>query len=346
MSLAAYLTGPHTIEYRQIKEPPLKKNHVIINVSSVGICGGDMRFYSGNAELPNPVIRGHEFGGIVKEVDDKALSNCSKKNLRRGKKVVVNPGIFCGKCYYCNHNAENLCENLQVYGGAIDGGMHEEIMIPLENVIVLPDETNTDYIPFIEPTAFAYHVVKGIQESTVVIIGLGAIGLLEQQLCSLSDNEIITIDKAASAIRKSSALGASLSLPADHDDLTGEIKRFLGERKIDVVIDNVCSDSTIDFACKLLKKNGNLLLVGMPHKDLVLSKSIIFTEMTIATNFLYTNADFLTGVELFLSEKMEYKPLLSALFPLSKTEEAFEYKLNNETTKVIIVTDGREEIYV
>ena len=180
--LQAVLVDKRKIVYRDAQPPQVEPGKAVIRVFAVGICGGDMRLYSGKGKVEKPIVRGHEIAGIIKALGSKT------EKLRTGMKAVINPALYCGDCYYCRCSLEHLCENMKVFGGAIDGGLQEEMLVPLENIIPLEDSFDLTYGPLIEPAAFAFHVVDQTHSSNVLIIGMGSIGLLVQQVCKLQKN--------------------------------------------------------------------------------------------------------------------------------------------------------------
>jgi threonine dehydrogenase-like Zn-dependent dehydrogenase len=165
--IEVWLNGAGKLVYKDVNKPlKIKEDQAIIKVISVGICGGDMRFYLGKEELKEPIVRGHEFGGIIKSLGNQ------NTEFKTGMKVVVNPAIYCGYCYYCSNSIENLCENIKIMGGNISGSMKEEIIVPIDNIFKLNDSFDLKYAPLIEPTAVATHAVNNIRNSTVLIIGV------------------------------------------------------------------------------------------------------------------------------------------------------------------------------
>ena len=121
------------IEYEDTPRPVAKSGEAVIEVKSIAICGSDMHVYKGeNPIIKPPVVPGHEFGGIIKTINDPKESY----NFRIGDKVSVFPLVNCSNCYYCNSGKTYLCENQKIFDGvSFDGAMKEEIAIPLFNLV-------------------------------------------------------------------------------------------------------------------------------------------------------------------------------------------------------------------
>jgi S-(hydroxymethyl)glutathione dehydrogenase/alcohol dehydrogenase len=90
---AAVFHKPGDVRYDTVEDPRLEQDtDVILKVPSTAICGSDLHILSGGVPRPKPMVMGHEFMGIVKEVG---------KGVTRLKKatVVVPFPISCGHCF-------------------------------------------------------------------------------------------------------------------------------------------------------------------------------------------------------------------------------------------------------
>ena len=89
---AARVSAPNTValETRQLEAPGA--DEAIVRVAECGLCGSDLKLYSGaHPKLRPPLLLGHEFHGTV-EVGEAA-----------GEPVAVFPPIGCGECHNCRH---------------------------------------------------------------------------------------------------------------------------------------------------------------------------------------------------------------------------------------------------
>ncbi len=324
------------ISYENVEPQQCNDNEAIINIYSVGICGSDMHVYLGkNPVLKPPRVQGHEFGGTVKDLRKGGGS------IKKGDKVAVNPVISCGKCYYCKIGEEYLCENACVIGGEMEGAMQEKIAVPLKNIVVLPESFDLLYAPLIEPTSVAVHTVniRPVKNANVLIFGLGTIGLLIQQLSMLNKNRVISVDVKKFPLDISDKFGAALTLNAQEiNDVERSILDFLGENKIDVVYDTVCSQKTFQMATNIISKRGSIVIVGIAPKNFVVDVlGILCKEIGVFGSYLYTHKEFEKAAEYVINNTINVKELLSKTFNLREAEKAYEYKLNVPSIKVAVV---------
>jgi L-iditol 2-dehydrogenase len=318
---------PYDIVYEEGDAPVPKNGEAVIAVKANGICGSDMHRYTGHSPIGNPDnIIGHEYGGIIKKIEG------GGSGLKEGMKAAVNPNIYCGQCYYCRNSLEHLCENMSGING-----MAEEVSVPLKNIVRLDPSFDMMLSPFIEPAACVIHAAGEIRDSNILIIGTGTVGLIEQQLLRLNGNKTITMDTADYSRRFSKKLGADLVLDCDDPDKTEKLAEYSKDRKIDIVIDNVCTDATVDFAVKMVKKSGTVLIVGVCGKSLAMDHlSVLLKEVLLRTTFLFRHRDFIRASELIYSGLIDVRPLVTKVFPLKNAKEAFEYKLNTPSIKVVL----------
>ena len=90
------------IAMEEVKKPVLLGNHVLIKVIYSSICGSDQHIFKGefHPRTKLPLIPGHEFAGVVEEVDKNV------KTFKPGDKVTVDPIIWCGKCAACMYHSK------------------------------------------------------------------------------------------------------------------------------------------------------------------------------------------------------------------------------------------------
>ena len=95
----------------------------------------------GVVRLPLPRISGADVAGEVLESNDPSIA--------AGLRVMVQPGLSCGKCDACLDGRDNECARYDVLGSQSDGGYAELVRVPARNLIPIPDA-----IGFVEAAAF------------------------------------------------------------------------------------------------------------------------------------------------------------------------------------------------
>src|SRR6187401_3018053 len=107
---------PGLLEYNNSERPQLKKNHAIIKIKRIGICGTDLHAYQGTQPFFSyPRILGHELAGEIIDID-------GADDFVKGELVTFIPYINCQECASCRRGFTNCCEQIRVFGVHTDGG--------------------------------------------------------------------------------------------------------------------------------------------------------------------------------------------------------------------------------
>ncbi len=107
---------------------------MIVHPEAVGICGSDYHFFAG--ELSDaaggsqfPRVQGHEVAGTIA-----ALGPGCRPGLSVGQRVALWPLHACGHCYPCSVGRPNTCDNFELIGIHLDGGLQERLAIGQDQV--------------------------------------------------------------------------------------------------------------------------------------------------------------------------------------------------------------------
>ena len=195
--------------------PEIADNEVLVKVKAVGICGSDVSYYFGHSPLgtangKGPLYLGHEASGLV------AKMGAIPERLglfKDGDRVGINAVQQCNACPACMRGEFNTCGNLEVLGVTVNGCFAEYVKVKYTHVYKIPDEVSFEAAALAEPLACATHGVKRLDiqlGQTVVVYGLGGIGLLMVQLAKASGaGKVIAIDVRDFSLEKAKQLGAT-----------------------------------------------------------------------------------------------------------------------------------------
>ena len=174
---AVVVGGDGTVGVERATVPEPGPGELLVAMSVAGICGSDVHAVQGSHPfVPPPFRPGHEVTGTVQR-------GGPGTSTPAGRRVVVNPVLYCGRCLRCRQGQVNLCREMAVFGcGTAAGGMAEYFVVPERNVVTLPDELTDLQAALIEPLSTPVHAVRlagpDLTGQTVVILGAGTIGLL------------------------------------------------------------------------------------------------------------------------------------------------------------------------
>ena len=128
------------LAYVDVPRPLLVPNHVILRVLACGVCRTDLHIAEGDLPpLQREIIPGHQ---IVGEIVEGATTELPV-GLRVGVSWI---GGVDGDCWYCRHDAENLCDHPVFTGYTVNGGYAEYVLVRSDFVFPLPDSIDAMHV--------------------------------------------------------------------------------------------------------------------------------------------------------------------------------------------------------
>jgi L-iditol 2-dehydrogenase len=338
---AAVFTKPFNFEIVDMEKPIPQKGEVLLKVMSVGICGSDMGPFNGkDMDRRQPgIIMGHEATGRVEALGEGASL------WKIGDRVAINPQIYCGRCFYCQTGAKNLCDNMLLIGSSkrkfLHGAMCEYICLSENQLLKLPDNVSFDEGALLDPVGNAIRVVRrgkvGIGDN-VVVIGCGAIGLMILQTAGIAGAaNVIAVNRFKKKKEIALDLGANYYVSSDDEEKAlQEINNITKGKGADVVIDAAGFPSTYNFAVNCCKKGGRIVALGYngTHLEFPLT-NLIFKEIQLigSTGFSEESSMVLDYIS---NGKIKLGKIITGKFALEDTQKAFEAVNNGNGIKVII----------
>lgn len=312
---AVRLQKPGEINIAEIEKPQRGKDQILIAVRSAGICGSDIGAYLGTNPLVSyPRIIGHEIAGEIVEVPE------DEKNFAVGDRVVLEPYVYCGKCYPCSIGHTNCCENLTVLGVHIEGGMAEYFSHPRHLVHKAPDNIPWDLLPMAEPLVISMHAVT--QPGTkageyVAITGSGPIGLLAAQYALTLGAIPIVVDPVDERLALAKKLGVVHTVNPVSSDPVKEIQAITNGRMAEVVIEASGNAgairNTVDYVCYA----GRISLVGWPKNEIPLPTALFTKKELTVVGSRNSVGMFPKSLQLIADRKVDVAALVTKTIPLS-----------------------------
>src|ERR1700733_15212628 len=229
---ALVLENARDLHIRDIAEPVVGAQDVLIKVKACGICGSDVHGYDGTTgrRIP-PLVMGDEAAGVVAKIGSDVHS------FRLGDRITFDSTISCGKCLFCSKGDVNLCDNRQVLGVSCgdyrrDGAFAEYVSVPQHIVYALPDSFPFEKAALIEAVSIAVHAAKITQiepGSTAVVIGSGMIGLLAvAAFRHYGCGKVFAVDLEQLKLNTAKSLGADATFLATDPDLFAKLNEAAG----------------------------------------------------------------------------------------------------------------------
>ncbi|MEK9516692.1 MAG: zinc-binding alcohol dehydrogenase family protein [Flavobacteriaceae bacterium] len=273
------------------KEAPVRKeNEALLQINKVGICGTDLHAYAGNqAYFEYPKILGHELSSQVMDIGE------NDKGIKIGDKVVVMPYVSCGVCFACNKGKTNCCENITVLGVHADGGMQEQISVPID-VLLPANHLSDDQMAIVEPLAIGAHAIRRsgiVPDETVAVVGCGPIGIGIMKLAQIAGAKVIALDTNEQRLNYAKdKIGIDHVVKAGENALK-EINEITNGDLCAVVFDASGNKYALEACPDYMSHGGRFVLVGLSKGELTyLHPKVHAKEMTLLCSRNATQEDF------------------------------------------------------
>ena len=320
---AIVLNSPNDYSLQEIENPSPTSEEVEINMHLAGICGTDLTILRGkNPYVPYPIVPGHESIG-------KILQAPVHSKFKTGDRVTVFPSFGCRKCDACKAGRIPHCPEAKTIGVLRPGGYFtERIVAHTERVFLIPEQMEDEVGVMVEPTAVAVHANRRAaleRGAKVVVIGGGTIGLLTAQVARTYGAASVMLSEPI-AERRSLAkdLGIELTCNPQEENLVEFVKDNIGMP--DAVFDVVGNENTVNQSVELLRPDGLLVLVALPHGmgPGIPYRPVFQKELRVIGTRTYFMDDFPEAIQLLSDQRIQVKPLISDTLPLNRFTEGVE----------------------
>jgi L-iditol 2-dehydrogenase len=329
-------------EYREVPDPQIGLEDVLIRVKACGICGSDVHGMDGSTgrRIP-PVIMGHEAAGVIVE------TGANVTGWQKGDRVTFDSTIYCGKCYFCRRGWINLCDNRRVLGVSCDeyrqnGAFAEYVVVPQHILYRLPEGLSFERAAMVEALSIALHALRRTPISlndAAVVVGAGTIGsLVIQALRASGCGHIIAVDLDQNRLDLACKLGADEALKADSVDVVAQVRKRTSNRGADIAFEVVGIPATLRLSIQCLRKGGSLTLIGnlSPTAELLL-QSVVVRELTLYGSCA-SCGEYPACLDMIARGRINVDAVISAVAPLADGAAWFErlYRGEPGLMKVIL----------
>jgi D-arabinose 1-dehydrogenase-like Zn-dependent alcohol dehydrogenase len=216
------LPGRERVEFRELDRPEPGHGQVLVKMKASGLCGSDLRAiyheHTGSgAERYQNVVAGHEPSGQVEAVGP------GVSGFEPDDRVVVYHILACARCEQCTKGFMIGCTSQEraAYGWQRDGGHADYLLAEASTLLHLPAGlTYTDGALVACGFGTAYQGISRADVSgrdTVLVVGLGPVGLGAVMLAASSGAEVIGVDLIPKRLELARGAGATHVLMGGED---------------------------------------------------------------------------------------------------------------------------------
>ncbi len=328
---AVRVVSPSSLEVVDLPVPA-GQGDVVVRCQVVGVCGTDVKVFTGAIPVDYPRVMGHEVIGEVMEAPPGA-------HVSPGDRVLIDPASACGYCDLCLRGRGHLCRNAGLMGREIDGVFAEYVRVPATRLVPVPEsisETASGLLQVLGTCVHAQRAVRAFPGQVAAVIGLGVAGQLMVQLLRERGVRVVGITRSEWKLDLAAAHGAeATATPADAADVLAELT---GGRGPDLVIEAAGTERTLAQSIELVGIGGEVLVFGtltggnqgLPYYQLY------FKELTIYNPRAALIGDYATGVQLAAEGRLELEPIVTHRLTLDDAAQAFELVHDPSSLKVLM----------
>jgi L-iditol 2-dehydrogenase len=327
-----YVAGD--VRVGEAQRPTPSGGECLVRVTAVGLCGSDLHWFDeggiGDAQLANPLVLGHEFGGVV------------VGGVRDGQRVAVDPARPCGVCAQCREGNPNLCPTVAFAGhGGQDGGLREYVAWPEHLLHPVPPALSDEAVAMLEPLGVALHsfdlghVRLG---ASVAVVGCGPIGLLLLQLARAAGcGPVIAVEPLAHRRTKAAELGADLILEPGAYMPEALVGAGIPDG-VDVAFEIAGTDPAVAIAMRLARAGGRVVLGGIPAADSTTFPASVARRKGLTLALVRRMKDtYPRAIRVVERGLVEVDSIVTHRFPLSNVVDAFATAVARTGHKTVVL---------
>ncbi len=339
---AALITGRHTVELREFRDPTPAPAGVVVDIAFCGICGTDIHAYQ-SGQPYNPAICGHEWAGTVSAIGSEVSS------IGEGDRVVVAAAPSCGSCAACRAGQAERCQ--VAFRSAIGrdeltpphGGFAPRLAVAATRVVRTNPALTDEQAAQVEPTTVAFHAVRasGLRLGDVAVVqGAGPIGLATLQwVRAAGAGEVIVVEPNEQRRALAATLGATVTVEPG-DEANAVIRERTHGLGADIVYECVGRPFAVQSAVDLARRGGSMCLIGLADEDASITPAIwLVKEIRMTAALAYFHEEFEMAMGMMADGRVVVDALHTSTVGLDGFASAIADLASGESSQIKVLVD-------
>jgi NADPH:quinone reductase-like Zn-dependent oxidoreductase len=341
--------GPEVMEVAEIATPTPGPGEVQIRVAAVALNHIDLWMRRGlpSMKIALPHVPGGDVCGTVSAL------GAAVRGVEVGARVVVNPGLSCGRCRHCLGGRDNLCPDFRMLGEHVQGAMAEFVVVPAANLVPIPPPppsgkgarlaiTDAEWaaIPISFITAWQMLVDKARikRGETVLVLGAGSgVGVAAIQIAKLFGTRVIAAASTDRKLAAARAIGADDVFNYVEEDLVVAVKRLTDRRGADVVVEHTGA-TTFPKSVVAAAHGGRIVTCGATdgHEAILNLRHVFWRQLSILGSTLAPKSSLFEVLDRVAAGQL--RPVVDRVLPLAEIAEAHRALESREAFGKIVLT--------
>ena len=334
--------GGPGLELRDVPEPEVGINDVLVRVLVTGICGTDLHIDSwdpwAQRTVKPPLVVGHEFVGTIVEVGSNVTG------FVPGELVSGEGHVVCGRCRHCLAGRRELCPHTIGLGVGRDGAFAELVVLPMTNIWHHWTGIPVDVAAIFDPLGNAVHTALAfdVLGEDVLVSGAGPIGLMATAVARHAGARHVVVSEP-NPYRRDLALQMGATVAVDPRrrqlvDLFGGLDMVEG---FDVAMEMSGNAEALRAALAAMAHGGGVAVLGLPTEPVSLDLNEIVVKM-LTLRGIYGREMYETWYKMsvMLRSGLDITPVITHRFPCTEHEAAFAAARSGDCGKVLLDWTG------
>ena len=323
---------------QEVERPVPGDRDVLIRVRKTSICGTDLHIHKwdawAQATIPVPMVVGHEFMGEIEAI------GLSVRGLEPGQRVAGEGHVTCGHCRNCRGGRREFCHNHTGVGVTRPGAFADYVVIPAENVFVVPEHITDDIAAVLDPLGNATHTALRFDcvAEDVLITGAGPIGVLAAAIVRhIGARNVVVTDINPYRLAMAAAHGANRVVDVSKEQLRPVMDELGMTEGFDVGLEMSGAEAAMNQMLDAMNHGGRIAALGIPAGPVTLDMNeVIFKGLDIQG--IYGRRIFETWYKMaaMLQSGLDVSGIVTHQFGAGNFEDAFAVVARGECGKVIL----------
>src|SRR5438105_4605497 len=333
----AILYGPHDIRFEDRETPKIvEPTDAIIRIVATCVCGSDLWPYRGLQPINGPTPMGHEYCGIVEEVGG------AVRSVKPGQFVIGSFATSDNTCPNCQYGYQSSCMHREF----ITRAQAPVLRVPLADgtLVPTPGVPSEDLVPSLLAASdvlgtgwFAADAANVKPGSTVVVVGVGAVGLLGVLSAKqMGAQRIIVMGRHEKRQKLAREFGATDIVPERGDE---GVKRIVDMTKgvgADSVLECVGTQQSMLQAIQCTRRGGYVWYVGVPHGVGLNSEELLFAHGHLPGGPAPVRRYLPKLIDLVLNRKINPGKVFDLTLPLDQVAEGYRAMDERRAIKTLL----------
>ena len=338
--------GPEVMEVGQVPDPRPGPGEVLVRVTAAALNHIDLWLRRGLPALPValPHVLGGDVCGLVAEL---GAGVAPRAGCQVGDRVLVNPGLSCGRCPACLAGRDNFCPDYRMMGEQTWGGQAELLVVPAQNLVPAPharlalEDAQLAALPTSFMTAWQMLIERAqirLGETVLVLAAGSGVGSAAIQIAKLYGARVIATASTDAKLAAARALGADDTINHATTDIVAEVKRLTDRRGADIVVEHVGA-ATFPKSVVACAKGGRIVTCGATagFEPVLNLRHLFWRQLSILGSTMASKGRLFEVLDLVAAGRL--RPVVHRVLPLEDIAAAHRLLESRETFgKLVLVT--------